>query len=121
MQNKIEDGISHLRQAIQIQPNMALALDTLAWTLATQPNPKLRDGLEAVRLAKAAVAFGDDKDAGKLNTLAAAFAEAGDFPSAIATADAALKLAQNAGQSSLAQDLEMQLKLFRAGRPYRER
>ena len=52
--------------------------------------------------------------------LAAAYAETGQFPQAVATAERALALAKSAGQTTLTVQLQSQLDLYRAGRPCRD-
>jgi hypothetical protein len=58
----------------------------MAWVKTISPNPSVRDGAEAVRLAERASALTDRKVPVCLGTLAAAYAEAGRFPEAVATA-----------------------------------
>ena len=58
-------------------------LDELAWLLATYPDSKSRDGAEAVRLAERACDLTERRILALLDTLAAAYAETGDFPRAI--------------------------------------
>lgn len=66
--------------------------NTVAWLLATCKEPQYRDGNKAVQYAEKAVALGkkvcyidDNTRAGYLNTLAAAYAETGDFDKAVMT------------------------------------
>jgi hypothetical protein len=54
-------------------------LDELAWLLATYPDSKSRDGSDAVRLAERACVLTERRIPALLDTLAAAYAEAGDF------------------------------------------
>ena len=54
-------------------------LDKLAWLLATYPDAKSRDGAEAVQLAERGCALTDRRIPALLDTLAVAYAEAGDF------------------------------------------
>src|SRR5947207_1719192 len=68
------------------------ALNNLAWIRATSRDATLRDGAEAVRLAERSCEISSTPDAGQLDTLAAAYAEAGDFDRAIQTANRALQL-----------------------------
>ena len=119
--NRIEEAIPHYRRAIELQPDMLPALDSLAWILATHEKASLRNGPEAVRLAKSAVSLTDEHDSRTLETLAVASAEAGDFPAAIETAQKALKLAAAADERERAGELAAQLRLFQAGQPYRSR
>jgi hypothetical protein len=53
-----------------------------------------------------------------LDTLAAAFADAGRFDDAIATAGKAIDLARTAGQTQLANEIETRLKLYKTGQAY---
>jgi Flp pilus assembly protein TadD len=48
-QQKLADAVVHLRAAIKAQPNYASPLNDLAWILATQTDPAIRDVPEAVR------------------------------------------------------------------------
>ena len=55
-----------------------------------------------------------------LRTLAAAYAEAGQFGKAIETAQAAIQLGQSQGDDSLATELQQEIALYELGLPYRE-
>ena len=67
----------------KLVPDMAAALNSLAWLWATCPDGQLRDGRRAVEYAQRAVQNGGDENAWILGTLAAAYAEAGDFLQAV--------------------------------------
>src|SRR5206468_1897111 len=60
------------------------ALGGAAWLLATCPDPEVRDGPRAIELAERAVEATHRNDANLLDTLAAAYAAAGDFVKAVA-------------------------------------
>jgi len=119
--NRTDEAIPHFRRAIQLQPDMVSALDSLALILATHENSSVRNGAEAVRLARSAVALAGEQDPRLLETLAIASAEAGDFPAAVQAAQKALNLAVAAGNRDLAGELAAQLRLFQAGRTIRGR
>jgi hypothetical protein len=55
-----------------------------------------------------------------LDTLSAAYAEAGNFPQAIATAERALGMAEKVAKTRLAEGLKTRLTLYRKGIPFRE-
>jgi serine/threonine protein kinase/Flp pilus assembly protein TadD len=93
------------------------ALNALAWFLATCSDAELRDGPTAVGLAEKAVRATDRKDAMILDTLAAAYAETGQFPKAISTQKEAIALPQNEQQR---RELISHLKLFESNSPYHE-
>jgi protein O-mannosyl-transferase len=114
--NRTEEAVPHFRRAIQLQPDLLPAIDSLAWILATHENAGLRKAADAVRLAQTAVALTASNDPHALQTLAVANAAAGDFPAAAAAAQRALKLAETAGDEMLARELTMQLRLFQTGR-----
>ena len=110
----------HYEAALAIEPDAVLPLNNLAWVLATCFEPALRDGPKAVELAKRAVSFSGGNDPIGLRTLAAAYAESGRFPEAIAVVNQALPLARAAGNLALAADLEANLADFGRRRPVRD-
>jgi cytochrome c-type biogenesis protein CcmH/NrfG len=69
-------------EAIQSNPANAEAHVELAWLLATHPDDRLRDGRRAISLARRAITLGSAHPA-LYETLAAAYAEAGDFDEAV--------------------------------------
>jgi len=69
-------------------------LNNLAWALATNPNPSFRDGSNAVVLAEKAVAATSPRIPWHLGTLAAAYAETGQFEKAVITQQEAIALLQ---------------------------
>jgi tetratricopeptide (TPR) repeat protein len=103
-------------EAVTLNPKNALAYNQRAWILATCPNEKVRDGKRAVESAKRAVALA--QEAGMMDTLAAAYAEAGDFESAISWEERALQDANfrtNDGAGA-----RQRLALYRRQMPYRD-
>jgi tetratricopeptide (TPR) repeat protein len=97
------------------------ALNALAWILATSENSAIRDGANAVVFAEKAVFVADKfpKDYEKhmyLDTLAAAYAEAGQFEKAVSTEQEAIGLVQTEAYKN---DYKARLKLFEAKLPYR--
>jgi spermidine synthase len=87
-------AIEVLRRGSASLPNDPDIANDLAWRLATSPDVRLRNGDEAVALAERAVAVGRREDPHVLDTLAAAYAEAGRFGEAVATATRALEAAE---------------------------
>jgi tetratricopeptide (TPR) repeat protein len=70
-------------QATQLDPNYACAQLKLSWLLSTCPEDSVRDGKRALKLAEAALALRQFDTALNESTLAAAYAECGDFTKAI--------------------------------------
>ena len=95
-------------------------MNDLAWLLATSQTAEDRDGARAVRFAERACALTSRQNSALVNTLAAAYAEAGRFKEAIEAAQQARTLAQAAGQAKVAEESRQLLELFQSGRPCRE-
>lgn len=113
------EGIAHYEQALRIDPKSMSALSNLALIRATDPDPRVRNGAEAVALAERSCAISGRSNLGCLDTLAAAYAEAQRFDEAVKTAEQAVALARSAQQEDLAEVIETRLLLYRDHRPYR--
>ncbi len=114
------EALSTYREAHSKSPDNLDAANALAWTLATSPVDALRSGAEAVRLAETACEKTKREQPSYLDTLAAALAEVGRFPDALATADEAVKVAIAARQFPLAVEIQERRRIYRSGRPYRD-
>ena len=114
---RIGDAIVHYREALRFQPDLLPALNNLAWVLAACPDPRYRNGAEAVPLAARACELTRHEHPIPLATLAAAYAETGQFKEAVAYAEQAQELA-GGGQGALAARLSAMLEAFRSGKPY---
>ncbi len=82
---RIAEALAHWRDALRLQPNDLPTLQRAARVLATCPEASIRNGSEAVALAVRAVQLSGGKDPAILDTLAAAYAEAGRFAEAVLT------------------------------------
>jgi tetratricopeptide (TPR) repeat protein len=114
------DAIEHFRMAISLNPEWVAPLNNLAWLLATAPEPSLRDGKEAVRLAAQACQMTNYKDPGILGTLDAAYAESGEFDKAIKTADSVCQLALASGKTNLLNTARARREQYLSGKPFHE-
>jgi len=94
------------------------ALNRIAWTLATSDDPEIRNGTDAVKSAEEAVTAIHRKNAGFLDTLAAAYAATQQFDEAVATEQEAIGLAKSEEEKK---DYDSRLKLYQAHKPYREK
>jgi tetratricopeptide (TPR) repeat protein len=119
MQRKLAEAVAEWRKAVDIQPDNVVALDWLARALATSRDASLRDGSGAVRFAERAVKLAGDQEPALLDTLAAAYAEAGRFPEAVETARRALDLAVGHQDQRLAEGLRARIALYEARTPFR--
>ena len=91
---QFEKALACYRRAVELQPDSVPAQVKLAWLRATCPLASLRDGREAIEHALQASQLCQDAQTQVLETLAAAYAEAGWFPEAVATANKAVELAE---------------------------
>jgi tetratricopeptide (TPR) repeat protein len=112
---RVDEAITHYQKALQIKPADPVTQNNLAWLLATCPDASLRNGAKAVELAQKANALTGGENPVLLHTLAAAFAEAGQFSEAVETAQLALRLQSN---TKLAGALQSEIKLYQAGSPF---
>jgi tetratricopeptide (TPR) repeat protein len=119
-QGKLKEAIAEYEQALNVLPEDSVALNNLAWILATCSDPSLRDGARAVTLAVKAVQTSGGRDPSFVRTLAAARAEAGQFTEAVAIAEAAKALAITQNKPELASRLEEEITLYRARNALRE-
>jgi cytochrome c-type biogenesis protein CcmH/NrfG len=104
-----------------LKPDMPEPLNNLAWILAACSDDTVRNGDEAVRHAEQACRLTAFKQTKTISTLAAAYAEAGRFSEAVATAEMAMKLQIEAGEMQMADVNNQLLPLYRAGKPYHEK
>ncbi|HEY3444519.1 MAG TPA: tetratricopeptide repeat protein [Paludibaculum sp.] len=113
-------AVRTLREARRLEPDRQPVLGNLAWLLATCPDANVRNGAEAATLAERAAELTRRADPVILDTLAAAYAEAGRFSDAINAAEQALALSATRGDPGLTAALKARLALYQAGRPYHE-
>jgi tetratricopeptide (TPR) repeat protein len=116
---QLEAVVAHYQRAIELKPGYVSACNNLAWMLATCPKASIRNGARAVELAQRANQLSGAGNLVVLRTLAAAYAEAGRFAEAITAAQQALKLAASQTNTTLADGLRTEIKLYQAGSPFR--
>ena len=117
---RVDEAITHYQKALQINPDFTDVLNNLAWLLATCPDAHVRDGVQAVKYAGRACELTHYGVTVPVGTLAAAYAEAGRFDDAVATAEKACALASAAGEQDLLEKNRKLLALYRAHQPYHE-
>ncbi|MGA3284483.1 MAG: hypothetical protein ABSD57_08500 [Verrucomicrobiota bacterium] len=115
---RTDEVVFHLNEVLRLNPDSVDAMNNLAWLLATCPDANVRDGTRAVQLAEHACELTGYKKTMYVGTLAAAYAEAGRFAEAMATAQKACALASQSGEQDLLQKNRELLELYRAHKPY---
>jgi tetratricopeptide (TPR) repeat protein len=112
------DADKDLKEALRLNPKDSGALNLRAWIAATCPEADQRDAERAVDAATKACELTKWKAAGYLDTLAAAYAEAGKWDDALKWQKKALEdaeLLENDGAEAKAR-----LKLYEEKKPFRE-
>ena len=95
-------------------------LNNLSWTLSTSLAPEVRDGKRALELGIEACELTEYKKPHILSTLAAAYAETGQFDKAIEWSEKAVELGKESHEPQLEQ-LEAELESYRKKEPWREK
>jgi hypothetical protein len=103
---------------ILLDPKNAGAYDGLAWRLAPCLDASVRNGLEAESVAKKACELTEWKDWSCIGTLAAAYAEAGDFEQDVKCQKKALSM----GSLTVTErkEAQEQIDLFQQRNPFRD-
>ncbi len=109
------EALGEYREALRLDPSDPAVENAMAWILATVSDKGMRNGAEAVKLATKANQSTGGKDPGILRTLAAAYAQTGDYSNAQQTAQRALDLAAGGSDPALAGALRGDLKLYQSG------
>ena len=116
MSSRPQEAVEHLSTSLRFDPDDIPTMNSLAWLLATCQNADLRDGQRAIELAEIAARKTNHERASLLDTLAAAYAETGDFAKAVRWQKRAIELAPENQRNALRQRLES----YQADKPHRE-
>jgi tetratricopeptide (TPR) repeat protein len=111
------------RQRMELDQDDAVLAGHLnghAWRQATYPEAELRNGPEAIENATKACELTNWKTGRYVDTLAAAYAEASDFASAIEWQKKAIDLLTEEERPRQRRDYESRLKLYESGQPARQ-
>ncbi len=102
-------------KALEINPLFVDAYNSKAWILATTDDKQLRNSAKAIMLAQKAVEL--DPDVASLDTLAAAYAAAGNYEAAIETQQKAIQKLILADQASEVPLYMIRLNTYRSQQP----
>jgi tetratricopeptide (TPR) repeat protein len=111
-----EKALIDFAESIKLDPDNAHAYDSRAWLLATCPDGSFRDGARAVDSAIRACGLSEWMEASNIDTLAAAYAEHGEFDKAVQLQEEAIKLFADADQRKRGEE---RLSLYKEKKPYR--
>ena len=120
------DAVKILAKLIEADPEDYTSINNLAWILCTSPIDSIRNARRAVELAEQAGKLTNYKRAFVLSTLAAAYAEAGDFEKAremsLKSVDVAKKERGKTEEerAELLENLQKEWDCFKKDMPYRE-
>lgn len=110
------EAIADYERLVKVDPSDPGVLNNFAWVLATSPIDKLRNGRRAIPMANDAGRLTEYKQGHILSTMAAAYAETGDFKTAIRWSEKAVQAGAEDEQPALKKELET----YKAGKPVRE-
>jgi superkiller protein 3 len=113
-----ESAIKTLEDGTRTNPESAENADALALILAACPDDSKRDGKRAVMLAQRACRLSGGENGVHLATLAAAYAEVGEFDKAVATQTQAINAAEMVSSDNLG-EFRTRLESYNARKPYR--
>ena len=111
-----EEAIAEFHEAIRLKANDPAGYNDFAWDLATLPEAKQRDGKSAVEFATKACELTQWKNSVYLDTLSAAFAEVGEFDTAVKWQIKAIELLSDEEER---EDYRTRLRLYQQKKPYR--
>lgn len=112
------NALQDFEQVIKLKPKASSAYNHSAWILATCPDDKLRDGKKAVELATKACELSKWKKYAFVETLAAAYAEAGNFEQAVKYQKQASNMAGISEDDRT--NFQNRVELYLQHKPYRE-
>lgn len=119
-QKKYDLAVAGYNNALRIKPDYPSALNDLAWILAAEDAPKVRNPEQAIEFARRACELTVGKEPGYLDTLAVAYSEAGRFADALDATQRAVAAARAVDNESLALKIEGRLKHYQQGISYRQ-
>lgn len=119
-QGRDMEALPYFQQAMQIDPDNLHVLVYLAQVLASDENPKVRDGHTAFALASRANTLTGGAQPAMLDTLGMACAELGRFDDAQQAAQEALNLTKAGGMTNDAAVVQQRLQLYQNHQPFRQ-
>jgi protein O-mannosyl-transferase len=117
---RLAEAVAQWRETLRYQPDKVATVTSLAWVLATSPEAAIRNGNEALELAKRAFRTASDRNLMTYRVLAAAYAETARFSAAIKATEEGAQRAEAQNQFSFARLLQGDLSVYEQGAPLRD-
>lgn len=114
------ESVNYFKKGMELAPDDLRFAYQLSWLFSSSPEKKLRNGKEALRLAKLIFEKKDIDISSKFDLVAAALAENGQFEKASEMATQAYQSAVKTGKRQLATDIFKRVKLYKMNKPFRE-
>lgn len=116
---KHAEAVEDFELVLKAAPESDSLLNNFAWVLATSPDDKVRNGKRAIELATKACEVTEYKKPHILSTLASAYAESGDFETAMKWSSKAVEL--GAKDKEVDEQLKKELESYKQKKPWREK
>jgi tetratricopeptide (TPR) repeat protein len=113
-------AIEDYEAALKTKPDDSHMLNNLAWVLATSTEDSVRNAKRSIEIGTKACEVTDYKAPHILSTLAAGYAEAGDWENALKWSTKAVELSDEAG-GEVSEQLKQELESYRQKKPWREK
>jgi len=119
MLGKHAEAVKDYDRALKLDPENSHVLNNLAWVLCTSPDDELRDGKRAIELASQGCELTNHSQSHLLSTLAAGYAEVGDFATAMKWINRALAVADDGIRAELERERDsyVERKAWREAKP----
>lgn len=114
---KYDKAIADYTEVVRLKPDFDASLNQLAWIMATCPDAKVRDGKKAVEYGTKLCELSKWHEFSDLDTISAAYAEAGDFENAVKWQTKVVSMAPDKEKAMY----QSRLDLYRSGKPFREK
>ncbi len=113
-------AVEQFQAALRLEPNNFPVLIYVARVLASDENPQVRNGGEALALAERTSQLVSEPQMVGLDTLAMAYAETGHFDEALQAEQQAIALDRTNNSMEDAASLQKRLQLYKVHQPWRE-
>lgn len=113
-------AVKDLEAALKNDEKNSGVLNNLAWVLSTSPDDDVRDGKKAIELATKACEITEFKRPHIISTLAAAYAESGDWENAVKWSSKAVEMSSDE-EGDILDQLKDELQHYKDKKPFRER